>query len=38
VGHSLGVTVAREWMLQDDAYGMVRSLVAIDRPNHGIER
>ena len=36
VGHSLGVTVAREWMLQDDAYGLVRSLVAIDGPNHGI--
>ena len=36
VGHSLGVTVAREWMLQDDAYRRVRSLVAIDGPNHGI--
>jgi pimeloyl-ACP methyl ester carboxylesterase len=36
VGHSLGVTVAREWMLQDDAYRLVRSLVAIDGPNHGI--
>ena len=36
VGHSLGVTVAREWMLQDNAYGLVRSLVAIDGPNHGI--
>jgi pimeloyl-ACP methyl ester carboxylesterase len=36
VGHSLGVTVAREWMLQDNAYGVVRSLVAIDGPNHGI--
>jgi pimeloyl-ACP methyl ester carboxylesterase len=36
VGHSLGVTVAREWMLQDDAYRVVRSLVAIDGPNHGI--
>jgi pimeloyl-ACP methyl ester carboxylesterase len=36
VAHSLGVTVAREWMLQDDAYGLVRSLVAIDGPNHGI--
>jgi len=36
VAHSLGVTVAREWMLQDDAYRVVRSLVAIDGPNHGI--
>ena len=36
VAHSLGVTVAREWMLQDNAYRSVRSLVAIDGPNHGI--
>jgi pimeloyl-ACP methyl ester carboxylesterase len=36
VGHSLGVTVAREWMLQDNAYEIVRSLIAIDGPNHGI--
>lgn len=36
VAHSLGVTVAREWMLQDNAYGKVRALVAIDGPNHGI--
>ncbi|SPJ17592.1 hypothetical protein SBBP2_370001 [Burkholderiales bacterium] len=36
VAHSLGVTAAREWMLQDKAYGLVRSLVAIDGPNHGI--
>ncbi len=36
VAHSLGVTVAREWMLQDNAYRKVRSLVAIDGPNHGI--
>ncbi len=36
VAHSLGVTVAREWMLQDDAYRQVRALVAIDGPNHGI--
>jgi pimeloyl-ACP methyl ester carboxylesterase len=27
VAHSLGVTVAREWMFQDNAYQMVRSLV-----------
>ena len=36
VAHSLGVTVAREWMLQDDAYHIVRALVAVDGPNHGI--
>jgi pimeloyl-ACP methyl ester carboxylesterase len=36
VAHSLGVTVAREWMLQDDAFDRVRALVAIDGPNHGI--
>jgi pimeloyl-ACP methyl ester carboxylesterase len=36
VAHSLGVTVAREWMLQDNAYRKVRAFVAIDGPNHGI--
>ena len=36
VGHSLGVTVTREWMRQDDAYGLVRTLVGVDGPNHGI--
>lgn len=36
VGHSLGVTVAREWMRQDEARHIVRRLVAIDGPNHGI--
>jgi len=36
VAHSLGVIVAREWMLQDKAYRKVRALVAIDGPNHGI--
>jgi len=36
VGHSLGVTVAREWMRQDNAYRLVRALVAVDGPNHGI--
>jgi hypothetical protein len=36
VAHSLGVTATREWMMQDDAYRFVRSLVAIDGPNHGI--
>ena len=36
VGHSLGVTLAREWMRQDHAYRLVRRFVAIDGPNHGI--
>jgi pimeloyl-ACP methyl ester carboxylesterase len=36
VGHSLGVIVAREWMRQDKAWRLVRRLVAIDGPNHGI--
>jgi pimeloyl-ACP methyl ester carboxylesterase len=36
VAHSLGVTLAREWMRQDRAYGQVRRLVAVDGPNHGI--
>ena len=37
VGHSLGVIVAREWLRQDDAAPrVVRRLVAIDGPNHGI--
>lgn len=36
VGHSLGVTLAREWIRQDGAHDIVRRLVAIDGPNHGI--
>jgi len=36
VGHSLGVTLARAWMRTDDAFHLVRRLVAIDGPNHGI--
>ncbi len=36
VGHSLGVTLAREWMREDRAYRLVRRFVAIDGPNHGI--
>jgi pimeloyl-ACP methyl ester carboxylesterase len=36
VGHSLGVTLAREWMREDHAYRLVRHLVAVDGPNHGI--
>jgi pimeloyl-ACP methyl ester carboxylesterase len=36
VAHSLGVTIAREWMREDEAGHLVRRLVAIDGPNHGI--
>lgn len=36
VAHSLGVTLAREWMRQDHANRLVRRLVAVDGPNHGI--
>lgn len=36
IGHSLGTTLAREWMRQDNTFGLVRRLVGIDGPNHGI--
>lgn len=36
VGHSLGGTLAREWMRQDNAYRRVGRLVTIDSPHHGI--
>ena len=36
VGHSLGVTLTRAWMKQDHAWHLVRRLVAVDGPNHGI--
>jgi pimeloyl-ACP methyl ester carboxylesterase len=36
VAHSLGGTVAREWLRQDNAYGLVRSLVTVSSPHHGI--
>ena len=36
VGHSLGGTLAREWLRQDNAYHLVRHLVTIDSPHHGI--
>jgi len=36
VGHSLGVTLARAWLRTDNAFHLVRRLVAIDGPNHGI--
>jgi pimeloyl-ACP methyl ester carboxylesterase len=36
VAHSLGVTLTREWMRQEHTQRLVRRLVAIDGPNHGI--
>jgi pimeloyl-ACP methyl ester carboxylesterase len=36
VGHSLGGTVAREWLRRDKAYRLVRHLVTIASPHHGI--
>ena len=36
VAHSLGVTLAREWIRQDQAGHQVRRFVAIDGPNQGI--
>jgi len=36
VAHSLGLTIAREWMREDDAYPTVRTLVGVDGVNHGI--
>ena len=36
VGHSLGGTLAREWMRRDHAYAQVRRLVTIASPHHGI--
>jgi len=36
VGHSLGVTLARTWMRLTGQGHLVRRLVAIDGPNHGI--
>ena len=36
VGHSLGVTLARAWMKSQHTGHLVRRLVAIDGPNHGI--
>lgn len=36
VAHSLGVTLAREWMRQDESQPLVRRFVAIDGPNRGI--
>ncbi|HEX4929756.1 MAG TPA: alpha/beta fold hydrolase, partial [Gaiellaceae bacterium] len=36
VGHSLGGTLAREWLRRDHAYRLVRHLVTIASPHHGI--
>lgn len=36
IGHSYGVTLAREWMRQDRSWRLVRRVVAVDGPEHGI--
>jgi pimeloyl-ACP methyl ester carboxylesterase len=36
VAHSLGGTIAREWLRQDGSYDLVRSLVTVASPHHGI--
>ena len=36
IGHSLGSTLAREWMRQDRAHRLVRRFVGVDGPEHGI--
>jgi pimeloyl-ACP methyl ester carboxylesterase len=36
VGHSLGGTLAREWMRRDHAHRLVRHLITIASPHHGI--
>lgn len=36
VAHSLGGTISREWLRQDDAYELVRHLVTVASPHHGI--
>jgi pimeloyl-ACP methyl ester carboxylesterase len=36
VGHSLGGTLAREWLRRDHGYHLVRHLVTIASPHHGI--
>jgi pimeloyl-ACP methyl ester carboxylesterase len=36
VGHSLGGTLARAWLQEDHAWNLVRRLVTIASPHHGI--
>jgi pimeloyl-ACP methyl ester carboxylesterase len=36
VAHSLGVTLVRQWMMQNNAFHRVRSLVAACGANHGV--
>jgi pimeloyl-ACP methyl ester carboxylesterase len=36
VAHSLGGTISREWLRQDGTYGLVRNLVTVASPHHGI--
>lgn len=36
VAHSLGVTVARQWLLQTNSYHRVRNFIAVSGANHGV--
>ena len=36
IGHSLGVTLVRQWMKQTNKYHLVRSFVAANGANHGV--
>jgi pimeloyl-ACP methyl ester carboxylesterase len=36
VGHSLGAVLVREWLRQDNAWHLVRRVVSVDGPHHGI--
>ena len=36
IGHSLGATLTREWLRADNAYRLVRRVVSVDGPHHGI--
>lgn len=36
VAHSLGVTLVRQWMKQNNAYHRVRNFVAVSGGNHGV--
>jgi pimeloyl-ACP methyl ester carboxylesterase len=37
VGHSMGGVLARKWLRQGDNARLVRRLVALDSPNHGMQ-
>lgn len=36
IAHSLGGTIARKWMQEDNAYAQVHSLITIASPHHGL--